>query len=146
MWTKRQYIKTDFWNAIKVADSIRRSRFKQHWKTIAKNMWYPFSASTKWLTFPCYSYLSIMKNPGNNSTDNHKMPLKGGKKRADCLRILTLQRGSTGSPLGFLFVVHVSSTTGATNARDPFFSPNPGQGWLKPHSTLQNQQPYSLQR
>lgn len=74
------------------------------WKTIAKNIWYPFSSRTKWLTFPCYSHLSIMKNPGDNSTDKHKMPLKGGKKRPGCLRILRLQTESTVSSLSVLLL------------------------------------------
>lgn len=105
------------------------------WKTIAKNIWYPFSSRTKWLTFPCYSHLSIMKNPGDNSTDKHRMPLKGGKKRPGCLRILRLQTESTVSSLSVLFIIHISYTMGATNARDSPFSPDLEQGWLNLYST-----------
>lgn len=104
-----------------------RNRFKQHWKTIAKNIWYPFSARTKRLTFPCYSHLSIRKNPGNNSTDNHKMPLKGGKKRADCPRVLRVRRGSTVSSLVF-FLSSMYLLHQVPQMQGPILPPRPRAG------------------
>lgn len=108
-----------------------RNRFKQQWKTIAKNIWYLFTSRTKWHRpiFPFFSLLSTTKYPRNNSTDNHK----GGKKKADRLGTSGLRSYTTVSSLSF-FILHISCT-GCQKGQDPSFIPNLEQVWLIPHST-----------
>ena len=60
------------------------------------------------------------------------MPLKGGRKgQADCGSWDCREKAQWAPSV---FTIRISYTMGATNARDPSFSPNLEQGWLNPYS------------
>lgn len=94
----------------------------------SKKYWYSFNSRTRWhrLTFPCSSALSTTKYPGNDSMDNHKMPVKG-EKRADCLGNFKIEKQHHIEFLEFSFD-SIHPTLGVRKTSDPSFSPNLEQG------------------
>lgn len=143
---KCKYTNAKFGNAIQIlyVDTGSDNTGKN-----SKKNWYPFCSRTRWhrltFLFLCSSPLGTTKDPGNNSTDNHRTSLKGGRKRADCLGTSNLRSNTTVSFLSFLFIIHYPVLC-SRKARDPSFFFKSGAGVANhPLYKCRNQQTDLLQ-